>query len=161
MSYDNQYSSLTEAWGRVPKYSKYSAYQSDKNEYGKTFTSFEPNGPQLDRDFRRNHEKEEDGTNLSQIASSRQYTYPVGSTVPTPPIRTTIPKSSKNIIAKNDEYLTKLNYGPEAYPNVYTKEYFTNPIQSRRIIKFYNRAILVLLFGLFAKWVLDQYHVSV
>lgn len=153
--YDNQYSSLAEAWGRVPNYSKYSVYQSDKNEYGKTFTSFESNGPQLDRDFRRKHEKEEDGTNLSQTAPSRQYTYPVGSTVPTPLIRNTIPESSRNIIAKNDEYLTKLNYGPDAHPNVYIKEYFTNP--ERRIVKFYNRAILVLLLGLFVKWVLDQY----
>lgn len=160
--YDNNYSSLNEVWGRVPNYSQYSDYQSDKNEYGQTFTSFDRNGPQLNRDFRRKYDIARDyNPEADSVGPSRQYTYikTANGMEPRPPIRSTIPESTASVVSKCDEYKTKVSYGPGSYPNTYPMEYFTQTqCDDRRMIKFYNRAILVLLLGLLIKWMLDRYN---
>jgi hypothetical protein len=136
MSYYDNYASLNEVWGRVPNYAQYSEYQSDKNEYGTTFTSFDRKGPQLNRDFRRTYD------------ISRNY-------------EPTVSPSIRPIANKFDEYKTKISYGPDSYPNTYPMEYFTHPFtrdcDDRKMIKFYNRAILIVVIGLLIKWLLDTY----
>lgn len=157
--YDNQYTSLKEAWGRVPNYSQYSFYQSDKNDYGQTFTNLERDGPQLDRKFRRKYDTEREYDADIQYPS-RRYTIETGEVKPRPPLRKTIPKSSgvPDIVQKIDEYRTKINYGPNSYPNTYITEYFGNlmPTNDKQMVKFYNRAILVLLIGFLVKFILDK-----
>lgn len=157
--YDNNYSSLNEVWGRVPNYAQFSDYQSDVPEYGTTFTSFDRNGPQLNRDFRRKYDTARDyHAEADAVGPSRRYTYkqtPDG-LQPQPPLRSTLPEETKRIVSKCDEYKTKVSYGPGSYPNTYPMEYFTQLNEDRRMMKFYNRAILVLLLGLLIKWMLDQ-----
>jgi hypothetical protein len=156
-NYDYQYVSLSEAWGRVPKYSKYSFYQSDKNEYGQTFTSFDNKGPQLDRDYERGyHTKREFDSTGSSNDASRKYVIKQGEITPSPPVRDTI--SIPEIVQKCDEYGTKLNYSKAGYPNTMITEYFNNfqNTKEQRIIKFYNKAIIILLLGLLLKWILDK-----
>lgn len=162
--YDYQYVSLAEAWGRVPKYSKYSFYQSDKNDYGQTFTSFDSKGPQLDREHDRGYQNKREYPDQEPKHPSRRYVINTGDTSPSPPIRDTIRESAPaefpRIIKKCDEYKTKINYSPSGYPNtVGTPEYFHNTAtfeKERRIVRFYNKAILILLIGLLLKWLLDK-----
>ena len=154
--YDNNYASLNEVWSRIPNYAQYSDYQSDRNEYGQTFTSFERNGPQLDRDFMRTYNSDREYI-PSAMAPSRQYT--MHGVEPRPPIRSTIPESTASVVSKCDEYKTKVSYGPDSYPNTYPMEYFTQlRCADKRMMRFYNRTILVLLFGLLIKWMLDRYN---
>jgi hypothetical protein len=162
--YDYQYVSLAEAWGRVPKYSKYSFYQSDKNEYGQSFTSFDTKGPQLDREFNRGYQKKREYDQDTKHPS-RRYVIHEGDTEPSPPVRDTIRETADQtglpkIIKKCDEYKTKLNYSNSGYPNTYPTEYFQDIRRSfekeKRIVRFYNKAIIILLLGFLLKWLLDR-----
>lgn len=163
--YDNNYASLNEVWGRIPNYAEYSDYQSDRPEYGTTFTSFDRNQtPQLNRDFRRKYDAARDYTPQEDaVGPSRRYTYrqtPDGPQ-PQPNLRSTLPESTKRVVSKCDEYKTKVSYGPSSYPNTYPMEYFADfcaqSNADRRMMKFYNRAILVLVLGFLIKWMLDRY----
>lgn len=164
--YDYQYVSLAEAWGRVPKYSKYSFYRSDKNDYGQTFTSFDSKGPQLDREYNRGYQKlrnpvdnagNPEPDKKGSFSPSRRYTIREGDVKPSPPLRDTVPSAPFEENRACDEYLTKLNYSKSGYPNTYVMEYFQNTLEKEKsLVRFYNKAIIILLLGFLIKWLLDS-----